>query len=261
MTLRLVQPGLGPSRPLVAMFLVWAGLDDKIRQAFGPGPCIIADHSAKGTETMADLVEFAHRTAGVEHVSAIALAGYSAGCQRVRALRLAGVNAAAYLLIDGTHASWPPQDWQITWLRELSEEARSGRILLVASHTWQTYTERLTPPLTPFASTLTVLRMATGFPLKEGGPPEAPAVSHDGALWVYSYATAESDARAHSYQAMFVLSKLAGRHVAPWLAGNRGPVPAPKPQEAQDTSEEGGGLETALTVGGLLFLSAGSLFR
>lgn len=258
MTLRVVQPGLGASRPLVAMFLMWEGLDVKIRQAFGPGPCIIADNSAKGAESMAELIEFAHIHAGLEQVSAIALVGYSAGCQRVRALRIAGTEATAYLLADGTHASWPPQDWQIAWLRELAEEARAGRVLLVASHTWQTYTERLTPPATPFASTLTVLRMATGFLLEKGGPPEAPEVSQDGALWVYSYATPESDARAHSYQAMVVLPKLAGIHVGPWLAGGSEAPPSSRPRvqaqgSQQDESRRAGG--APLVLGGLLLLS------
>ena len=109
MGLRVVQPGLGgSSRPVLFAFLFSPVVDPKIRAACGPGPCIIADDTAKGTEALAEMVEFAHDQAGVDHVPAYALAGYSAGCQRVRALRRAGAEAAAYLLCDGTHASWPP---------------------------------------------------------------------------------------------------------------------------------------------------------
>jgi len=254
MALRLVQPGLGPSRPLVATFLSWAGMDAKIRAAFGPAPCIIADDSAKGTETLAELLEFAHKAGGVAQVSRLALVGYSAGCQRVRKLRMDGAKADAYLLSDGTHASWPPQEWQIAWLRELADEARRGKVLMVASHTWQTYTEELTPPLTPFASTVTVLRMATGFPLEQGGPPEAPMVSRDGQLWVYSYASAKSDAKAHSYQAMFAQPKLAVQHVAPWLQ-NGPPAPSVEPTTRTTSSSSSDDIGPGLALGGLMWLA------
>ena len=256
MTLRLVQQGQGAARPLVATFLAWAGMDAKIRAAFGPAPCIVADDSAKGTETLAEIMEFAHKSAGVSQVSRLALIGYSAGCQRVRKLRIDGANADAYLLSDGTHASWPPQEWQIAWLRDLATQARKGKVLVVASHTWQTYTEKLTPPLTPFASTVTVLRQATGFPLERGGPPEAPVISRDGQLWVYSYATKDADMKAHSYQAMVVQPKLAVQHVAPWLLNGSRPTPTPTPtKEPARTASSGGGLDEGLVLGGLAILA------
>jgi hypothetical protein len=163
-----------------------------------------------------ELLEFAHRTAGLEHVARLALVGYSAGCQRVRALRLSGVSASAYLLADGTHASWPPAEWQIGWLRELAEEARQGRILVIATHTLQTYTERL-PPGRALASTVRVLRMATGWPLDHAGSLERPALTREGALWVYSYASAEMDAPAHAAQLVRVVPELCAKHLGPWL--------------------------------------------
>ena len=254
MTLRLVQRGIGATRPLVATFLAWAGMDAKIRAAFGPAPCIVADDSAKGTETLAEIMEFAHKSAGVSHVSRLALIGYSAGCQRVRKLRIDGANADAYLLSDGTHASWPPQEWQIAWLRDLATEARKGKVLVVASHTWQTYTEKLKPPQTPYASTVTVLRQATGFPLEHGGPPEAPVVSRDGQLWVYSYATKEADMVAHSYQAMVVQPKPAAQHLAPWLLNGpqMSPTPTKEPTRAPSSS---GGIDEGLVLGGLVMLA------
>src|SRR5262245_7511554 len=103
-------------------------------------------------------------TRGSGGVSKLALIGYSAGCQRVRAFSVAGVRADAYLLADGTHASWPPEDWQIAWLKELANEARAGEILVVATHTLQTYMEAL-PDGKAFACTLRVLREATGMAL------------------------------------------------------------------------------------------------
>ena len=174
----------------------------------------------------------------------------------MRKLRIDGANADAYLLSDGTHASWPPQEWQIAWLRDLAAQARKGKVLVVASHTWQTYTEKLTPPLTPFASTVTVLRQATGFPLERGGSPEAPVISRDGQLWVYSYATKDADMKAHSYQAMVVQPKLAVQHVAPWLLNGPQPTQAPTPtKEPARTASSGGGLDEGLVLGGLAILA------
>jgi hypothetical protein len=168
---------------------------------------------------MEELLEFAYRRAELRHVSRLAMIGYSAGCQRVRELRLAGVNAHAYLLADGTHASWPPEEWQIAWLRELADEARAGTVLVVATHTMQTYTERL-PRGRAFASTVTVLRMATGWKLERTGPLDRPAVTREGALWVYSYASAEADAPAHAAQLSRVLPELSARHLRTWIGAS-----------------------------------------
>ncbi len=87
MALRLVQAGEGHPRPLVLAFLVGGDLDPKLRAAFGPRPCIVADGVAKGP-MMGELLDFAHHRAGLREVSRVALVGYSAGCQRVRALYL-----------------------------------------------------------------------------------------------------------------------------------------------------------------------------
>ena len=253
MALRLVQQGMGATRPLVAMFLASPVLDSKTRAAFGPAPCIVADISDKGTETLKDIMEFAHANAGVSSVSRFALIGYSAGCQRVRKLRIDGANADAYLLSDGTHASWPPQEWQIAWLRDLAEQAKKGKVLVVASHTWQTYTETLKDK--PYASTVTVLRRATGFPLERGGPPDAPVVSREGQLWVYSYATKTMDMVAHSYQAMVVQPKLAALHVAPWLLNGPQPLPATPTKEAAKTSAGSDDVGDGVLLGAVVMLA------
>src|SRR5262245_24498797 len=122
MALRIVQRGEGDPRALVLGFLLGMDIDPKLRTAFGRATCIVADGEAKGAG-FAEILEYAHRYAGLEGVSKLALIGYSAGCQRVRAFSVAGVRANAYLLADGTHASWPPEDWQIAWLRALADEA------------------------------------------------------------------------------------------------------------------------------------------
>jgi lysophospholipase L1-like esterase len=150
------------------------------------------------------------------------LIGFSIGCSRVRGLRVAGASAGAYLLVDGTHAGKPPQPWQITWIKDLADQARAGRLLLVASHTYQTYVEKMPKP---YSATVTVLRQATGFALAQGGPATAPIVAKQpvtappaAGLWVYSYASAEADYEAHAYQGGPALHAMAATHLAPWLA-------------------------------------------
>ncbi|MDI1484505.1 hypothetical protein [Polyangium sp. y55x31] len=124
----------------------------------------------------------------------MALIGYSAGLQ-----------------------SWPPEEWQIGWLRDIANEARAGRALLVATHTQQGYTERL-PRGKAFCSTARVLRMATGWPLNRAGPLDAPVVTSEGALYVYSYASADIDASARAAQLVRVVPELRARHLGPWFA-------------------------------------------
>ena len=221
MTLHVLQSGQGTTRPLVVAFGPMAAA--KLPKLLGQEACIVFDPDGHGSETMAQIVDFAAHHAGFGAVSGTALVGFSIGCSRVRTLRVAGASAGAFLLVDGTHANWPPQPWQIAWLRDLAELARGRKALLVASHTYQTYTEKI--PGHPFASTVTVLRRATGFALAHGGPPEAPIVSRDpftgppnSGLWVYSYASAEADYEAHKYQGGPALHALAAAHLAPWLA-------------------------------------------
>lgn len=231
MALSLVQRGSGTARPLVAAFGPMTVA--KLPKTLGPAPCVVADPDPKGdgTETIAQIVDFAARTAGVTHFAATALIGFSIGCKRVRQLRISGATAGAYLLLDGTHANYPPQPWQIAWLQDLATQARHGQILLVASHTYQTYVEKMSHP---FAASVTVLRRATGFPLAAGGPPDAPLVSRDpsngpttSGLWVYSYASNETDYEAHKHQGGPVAHRLAARHLVPWIAALSSTAPPP----------------------------------
>jgi hypothetical protein len=228
MALRLVQEGKGDPRPLVLGFLLGSDQDMYLPITIGERACLILDDSATGP-AMPQLLEFAYKQANLRSVSELALIGYSAGCRRVRELRLAGANASAYILVDGTHASMPPQQWQIDWLRDLANQARQGRILLVASHTQQTYCEELANGQA-YASTWRVLQMATGWSLDKGGTIENPAVTRQGELWVYSYASAKIDAAAHTAQYSQV-AVFSSAHLGPWLERPR-TVPAPSGQAA-----------------------------
>jgi lysophospholipase L1-like esterase len=220
MTLRLLQAGQGAARPLVAAFGPMAAA--KLPRILGPAACVVFDNDGHGTETMRQIVDFAGQQAGFSAVSGTALIGFSIGCSRVRVLRKGGAAAGAYLLVDGTHASQPPQPSQIDWLHELAEQARAGRILLVASHTYQTYVESLPKP---YLASVTVLRLGTGFSLAQGGPATAPIVTKQpftappsSGLWVYSYASKAADPEAHTYQGGPALHAMAAAHLAPWLA-------------------------------------------
>ncbi|MEZ4313953.1 MAG: hypothetical protein R3F14_38515, partial [Polyangiaceae bacterium] len=225
MSLRLLQAGQGSSRPLVAAFGPMAAA--KLPRLLGPSACIVFDADGHGTESMGQIVDFAARQASFTAVSATALIGFSIGCSRVRGLRVGGAAAGAYLLVDGTHANKPPQPWQIAWIKDLADQARAGRLLLVASHTYQTYVEKMPKP---YLASVTVLRLATGFALDNGGPATAPGVTKDPVhappttgLWVYSYASAEADYEAHAYQGGAALHAMAARHLAPWLLQSAAP--------------------------------------
>ena len=242
MAFRMVQVGRGKSRPLVVGFKVFPSVDARLRSAFGPDPCIIMDDTDTGP--LWEAFDMAFSQAGIEIISKLGLIGYSAGCQRIRSLyRDEGVRAHAYLLVDGTHASLPPKPSEITWLQQAAAEARTGQTLLVASHTLQTYVEEL-PPDKRFASTIRVLRLATGFPLTEAGPLESPRITQSGNLWVYSYASAKIDAKAHVDQHEWALPALAAAHMAPELTGQ-------VPVESAKGSSSGLGL--ALLAAGVVW--------
>jgi len=127
----------------------------------------------------------------------------------------------------------PPQQWQIDRLRDLANQARQGRILLVGSYTQQTYCEELANGQA-YSSTWRVLRMATGWPLDKGGTIENPAITRQGELWVYSYASAKIDAPAHAAQYTQVAAFTA-HHLGQWLDRPRTTQPA-SPAASEDNS-------------------------
>lgn len=229
MTARLISAGSGPRRPLVLLYLVPPvrrpgdpHLDDQIRAAL-PGACVIAYSDADGEPLAAS--EARARAAGWTG-GPLVLCGYSAGCLRgIRKRLLDGAEPAAVIAIDGTHASMPPQAWQIDAWARIFQDARAGRRLFVATHSYQTYTERL-PPAERFMSTVSVLRQVTGWPLAQGGGHPLGAHRSDGDAHVHSYASAEIDATAHSDQLTRVLPEMLRLHLAPWLARAAGAAPA-----------------------------------
>lgn len=222
MTLRLVQAGSGDRRQLVALFLVGAQCDEDLREALGPTACIVADDTSSGTQTMRDVEAWARSHIGGADVGDVTLVGYSAGCQRVRQMLIDGAEPHAVVVVDGTHASWPAQPWQIDVWRELADEARRRERVFVASCTHQTYTEKL-PKGQAFTATVHVLEHATGLDLEAGGPIAAPIEHHDGELHVYSYASHTADADAHVAQQRIAMPWMLARHVG--VGGAEEPAP------------------------------------
>ena len=219
--LHMIQPGTGPRRPLVLLFLIGTMVYDDLRAALGPEACIVVDDSAGGRDSLAGLVAFAGRTAGSFTPTGLVLGGFSAGCQRVRALLEAGIAAPLPLLAvvtaDGTHASLPPAPGQIEVWAQLAAEARAGKLVFAASHTLNVYVETLRAPEVPYMATLHVLQRATGFALATPSVHGEPATV-DGGLAVYSYLSGACDAAAHARQETESLPKMLERHVKPVLA-------------------------------------------
>lgn len=234
MTARVISLGAGDGRALVVMYLVPSAhepgrpsLDDQIREAL-PGACVIAFADADG-EPLRVTQERARQLGWT--VGPTILGGYSAGCLRgVRRRLLEGAAPAGVVAIDGPHASMPPTAWQLDHWRAHFEAARAGRELFVATHTLQTYVERL-PGQQRYQATVTTLRQITGWPLADAGPLPLGVEHVDGDAHVHSYASAEIDGAAHSAQLLTVLPEMLRRHVASWLAARgalqRSTTPAP----------------------------------
>lgn len=225
MTIRVVQRG--QSAHAVYLFLVGSHMDVELCSSLGPAPTIVADDEAHGLETMDQLLSIAGTGRGGDPITGYSLIGYSMGCQRVRTLEKAGAHPEAVIAIDGTHANLPPLPWQIEIWRDLANDARRGRLLFVATHTFQTYVEHL--KIDPYTATVSVLRMATGLPLAGGGPIDAPGESQDGDLFVYSYSSASIDKHAHELQQQKALPWVLRRHLAPMIDGARVTIPPPPP--------------------------------
>ena len=208
MKFRVVQRAEASASPLVLCYLIGPHLDAELRAAL-PG-CGIVATSESGVGTGAIWLDRARQMAGVDGRAPLCLIGYSAGCQGVRRHLLDGVEPLAIAAIDGTHASWPPADWQIeVWARAM-DRATAGRSTLVGTCTQQRYTERLGPGQA-YASTRTVLERASGAMLAAG------TEVHDGGLHLVSYASADIDAAAHVRQQREVLPDVLRRYVAPAL--------------------------------------------
>jgi len=223
-SLTLLQRGLTGAVVVIFFPSPIGALRTKIVRALGPMPTIIITETAKGSETIADIMGFAAVHTGREDVFLACLAGFSAGCQRVRALRIAGVEASAYLFIDGAHASNPPAPWQIEYLTDLVERARQQEITLVISHTYV-----VTEP--SYLSTAAVARLATGWALPKPTPGRY-NTRFERNLTVYSVYSEDVDVVAHSAQAYVWLPILLDGHVRPIVEPGyeSGTVPVPAGQ-------------------------------
>lgn len=208
MKFRLVQRAEGAASPLAVCYLVGSHLDAELRAAL-PG-CGIVATAESGLATGAIWLDRARQMAGVDGRAPLVLVGYSAGCQGVRRHLLDRVAPAAVVAIDGTHASWPPAEWQISVWQTLFGDARDGAPVVVATCTQQRYTERLGAGQA-FASTRTVLERASGATLAAG------TEIHEGGLHLIAYPSADIDGPAHIRQQREVLPEMLRRYIAPAL--------------------------------------------
>ncbi|XXY23355.1 peptidoglycan-binding protein [Sorangium sp. So ce216] len=221
MTHRIISPGWGPRRPLVVGYL-WQRarppgqphLDDQVREALS-GATIIGYEDADG-EPLAE-TERRARELGWPG-GPLVLMGYSAGCLRgIRQRLLDGADPAAVIAIDGTHASLPPENWQLDVWRRLWTAAVAGRKLFVATHTYLTYVEgKEARPR--YQATVTTLRQVTGLALAQGGDPPLGVEASQGDAHVHSYRSSSADQSAHGKQLLYVLPAMVSRYLAPYLA-------------------------------------------
>lgn len=214
---RIVQAGLGAKRPLVLLFLVGGHLDAQLRKALGPSPCIMADDKATSTHDIEHYIAMAAKECGAE-ITWYVIGGWSAGVGVVR--RMVGnvsCRPSALVLADGTHASKPPTPYQLEAWKPFIAMARRGESVFAASHIYNTYVEALPDP---YLSTVSVLRLITGWPLEHGGTVDTPVEQHDGELHVYSYSSTACDANAHIAQQTHALPMMLERHIRPLLQFN-----------------------------------------
>lgn len=196
MTWQLVQRPASPAAPLVALYHVGQGVYPRLRAA-APGAGIVA-RSTRLLGAQPSDIAAARARAGCGPEAPVIVGGWSAGCQSVRSLLLAGLRPHAVLAIDGTSGPWPLPEGaaEVRVWRDLAARARTGECRAVLSCTQQTYTEQLPRPSKPgqqgpYASTLTVLRRATGLALQPGDDVT------EGGLRVISTPSARIDAAAH----------------------------------------------------------------
>jgi hypothetical protein len=206
--------------PLVVGFHVGA---DKLRSAVQSTPlrnstvlvALASSYSAPPTwETMISTT----RAAGWEE-GPVVLVGWSAGCAALRAYLRAEKHPACVVALDGTSGpagQVPAGEWAIAPWRDAAKLARAGDVLLVLSHTYQVYTEKL-PPAERFPATVNVVRAATGWELLEPAPHESPRETREGDLVALSCSSKDIDKQAHMDQQNITMAHALARYVAPWI--------------------------------------------
>lgn len=245
---RIVQPGTGMKRLIVLLYLIHPDRDAAIRDALGPKPIILArtDDGDPGPALTYEEASIRHRLnlpPPTEYLAGLVLGGWSSGCSGVRK-RLLEIDqdgwwkkqVRAFALADGTHASFPPEAWQLDVWRPWIEQARRGNrcvdggpncvcdicsfrrriqeLTFAASHTYQTYVERL-PGTRRYTSTVNVLRSLTGLDLPRPGLLSGPSEHHDNGLHIESYPSADIDGSAHIRQQTETLPGMLRRYVRP----------------------------------------------
>lgn len=245
---RMVQPGTGERRMLVLLYLIHPDRDAAIREALGPAPIILAraDDGDPGPAITFEEASIRHRLdlpQPTDYLAGLVLGGWSAGCSGVRKRLLEIKEDAwwrkqlrAFALADGTHASLPPEPWQLDVWRPWVERARRGNrctggepnclcdicsfrrrlpeFTFAASHTYQTYVEHL-PGAQHYTSTVNVLRSLTGLALPRPGFTSGPSEYHDGDLHIESYPSAEIDGPAHIRQQTEALPRMLRQYIRP----------------------------------------------
>ncbi len=184
-------------------------LPGKLRKRF-PDQKILAFNGTRG-----DLAAIRKADDG----SPLDLLGYSAGCHGVRDLLVAGLRPRGVYTFDGTHASMPgrPPTMPIQPWKDLFARARAGECFWLASHVYNTYTEKLPAP---YYSTVTVLRDVTGALLPEPPPGKSPIYTRLPGVLLASYDSKEADTPAHGRQ----ISEEAERLYTSFSSHNPGPV-------------------------------------
>lgn len=215
--LRTIQEGQGERRTVVIVYLLEPSMDQVIRAALGPNPCILA-RSDDGTDVNVapQITVFSTAIRIGFKLDGVVLAGWSLGCAGIRRVLQAHTideHIRGLVLCDGIHASMPPKHAELDPWRSWFDLAKRGHVVVAASHTYQTYMERLDPAAPPYASTVTVLRALTGLPLHE--PRHAFDRHRVGGLVVESMRSNASDTKAHQRQQSEVLPALLADFIRP----------------------------------------------
>jgi len=193
----------------VLAYLVGPMLDGPLRAVLGGRALVATSESACSPSD----IPAACAMAGVPESDGIYLVGYSRGCQAIRTQLMRDVDPIGVVTIDGTHASLPPEQWQIDVWRRLAQRARCGKRQWVATCTQMSYVEQL-PPGEPgrALSTRHLLERVLETQLPPGRE------LHDGSLHALSFPSRSIDQAAHARQLRDVLPMVLERFALPWLA-------------------------------------------
>lgn len=210
---RTIQEGRGTHRMVVMLYLLEPSMDQVIRAALGPNPCILA-RSDDGTDVTVppQVTVFAAALRIGFKLDGVVLAG-CAGVRSVLKGHMLDEHIRGLVLCDGVHTSMPPKHAELELWRPWFDLAKKGKVTVAASHTYQTYMERLDESAPPYASTVTVLRALTGLPLHE--PRHVFDRRQVGSLIVESMRSTPSDTKAHQRQQSDVLPELLHAFIRP----------------------------------------------